>query len=170
MNPLGFLKDLVLALHGGKDPKHLAAGFALGAALGLTPKGTLFAAAYFLLFFLFRVDKRAALVSAAVFTPLGFALDGLAHSIGWALLSAHALRGLWTFLYDLPVVPLTRFNNTVVLGSVVLGALLYVPLYLGALRGAAYYDARLRARVEATPLVRALKGMALVQKYGRWLS
>jgi uncharacterized protein (TIGR03546 family) len=167
---LKFVKDLVLALHGGKDPKHLAAGFALGAALGLTPKGTLFAAVYFLLLFLFRVDKRAALVSAAAFTPLGFALDGVAHKLGWALLSAGALHGLWTFLYNLPVVPLTRFNNTVVLGSVLLGALLYAPLYFGALRGASYYDRNLRARVEASRLVKGLKGVSIVAKLLRWLA
>ena len=61
MNPLRLIKDLLLALHGGTEPRHLAAGFALGAALGLVPKGNLFAAAFFLLFFLFNVDKGMAL-------------------------------------------------------------------------------------------------------------
>ncbi len=170
MNPLRLVKDMILALHGGKEPRHLAAGFALGAALGLVPKGNLFAAVFFLLFFLFRVDKRAAFISAALFTPVGFALDGLAHRVGLALLTAAPLRGLWTYLYNLPIVPLTRFNNTVVLGGVVLGAVLYYPLYRAGLRGAAYYQSHLRARVEATPLVRALKGLAFVQKYERWLA
>ena len=62
MNPFRLLKDLLLALHGGTEPRHLAAGFALGAALGLVPKGNLFAAAFFLLFFVFNVDKGMALL------------------------------------------------------------------------------------------------------------
>jgi uncharacterized protein (TIGR03546 family) len=170
MNPLRLLKDVLLALHGGAEPRHLAAGFALGAALGLAPKGNLFAAAFFLLFFLFNVDKGMAFLSAGVFTGVGYALDPLSHKIGWTLLKAGALRGLWTALYDLPVVPLTRFNNTVVLGSVVLGVALYVPLYFGFLKGLALYDAHLRARVEALPLIKSIKGWDFYQKYKRWLA
>lgn len=170
MNPLRLLKDLLLALHGGGEPRHLAAGFALGAALGLVPKGNLFAAVFFLLFFLFNVDKGMALLSAAVFTGAGYAADGPAHALGLALLKAEALKGLWTALYDLPIVPLTRFNNTVVLGNLLIGLALYAPLYFGFLRGLKWYDANLRARVEALPLIKAFKGWGWYEKYQRWLA
>lgn len=170
MNPYKLLKGLLQALQGGKDPRHLAAGFALGAALGLVPKGNLFAAVFFLLFFLFNVDKAVALCSAALFTGVGYALDPVAHGLGLALLKAGALHGLWTALYDLPIVPLTRFNNTVVLGSVVLGALFYAPLYFAFLKALALYDRHLRARVEALPLVKALKGLSWYASYQRWLA
>ncbi|MDE2512040.1 MAG: TIGR03546 family protein [Elusimicrobia bacterium] len=170
MNPLRLLKDVLLALHGGTESRHLAAGFALGAALGLVPKGNLFAAAFFLLFFLFNVDKSMAFISAGVFTGVGYAIDPLAHKIGWVLLRAGALHGLWTALYDLPIVPLTRFNNTVVLGNFVLGLALYAPLYYGFLKALKLYDKHLRARVEKLPLIKALKGWGWYQKYERWLA
>jgi uncharacterized protein (TIGR03546 family) len=174
MNPLRLLKDLLLALHGGTEPRHLAAGFALGAALGLVPKGNLFAASFFLLFFLFNVDKGMAALSAGFFTAVGYAFDALAHKIGLLLLKAEALHGLWTSLYDLPLLPLTRFNNTVVLGNVVLGVLLYYPLYRAFLKGLALYDRHLRARVEALPLIKAFKGWDVYlnykAKYDRWLA
>ncbi len=170
MNPLRLLKDLLLALHGGGEPRHLAAGFALGAALGLTPKGNLFAAFFFLLFFLFNVDKGMALLSAAVFTGVGYAIDPAAHALGLALLKAEALKGLWTALYDLPIVPLTRFNNTVVLGNLLIGLALYAPLYFALLGGLRWYDANLRAKVESLPLIKAFKGFDLFEKYKRWLA
>lgn len=177
MNPLRLLKDLLLAFHGGAERRHLAAGFALGAALGLVPKGNLFAASFFLLFFLFNVDKGMALLSAGLFTGVGYALDSVAHKLGLVLLKAEALHGLWTALYDLPIVPLTRFNNTVVLGNVVLGVVLYVPLYYGFLKAVALYDRRLRARVEALTLIQAIKRwdvfqayQAKLEKYKRWLA
>jgi len=170
MNPLRLLKDLLQALHGGSDPRHLAAGFALGAALGLVPKGNLLAAVFFLLFFAMRVDKGMALLSAGLFTGLGFAWDGLAHKLGWALLNASALKSLWTALYDLPIVPLTCFNNTVVLGNLVLGLILYAPLYFAFLQGVALYDAHLRARVEALPIIKAFKKLDFYEKYKGWLS
>ena len=170
MNPLRLLKNLLQALHGGTEPRHLAAGFALGAALGLVPKGNLFAAAFFLMFFLFNVDKGMAFLSAGLFTGVGYALDSLANKIGWTLLKADALRGLWTALYDLPIVPLTRFNNTVVLGNLVLGLALYVPLYFGFLKAVKLYDTHLRARVEALPLIKSFKGLDFYDKYKGWLA
>lgn len=169
MNPLRVLKDLVLAFHGGDDPRHWAAGFALGAALGLVPKGNLFAVAFILVFFALRLNKGAALLSATAFTPLGWLVDGPAHGIGLALLKADALRGLWTALYDLPVVPLTRFNNTVVLGNLVLGLVLYVPLYFAGLKFIAWYREHMAAKVEKLKLVQALKGMSLFTTYREWL-
>ena len=168
MNPLRLIKDLLASLHGGSDPRHLAAGFALGAALGLVPKGNLFAVFFLLLFFALRLNKGMALMSAMFFTPLGWAADGLAHRIGLALLKAPALRGLWTALYDLPIVPLTRFNNTVVLGNLVLGLALFAPLYFLALRFVAWYNVTWAARVERLRLVQALKGMWWFRTYEEW--
>lgn len=168
MNPLRLLRDLVSALHGGSDPRHLAAGFALGAALGLIPKGNLFAAAFFLLFFIFRLNKGLALLSATLFTPLGYAFDGPAHRVGLALLKAPALQGLWTALYDLPIVPLTRFNNSVVLGNLVFGLVLFVPLYLAFLRFAAYYNATFAPQVERLKIIQAVKSMRWFQMYREW--
>lgn len=169
MNPLRLLRDVFLALQGGSDPRHLAAGFALGAALGLVPKGNLFAASFFLLFFFLRADKGMAFFSAALFTPLAYALDGPAHRLGLALLKAPALQGLWTALYDLPIVPLTRFNNTVVLGNLAVSLLLFVPLYLLGLRLAGWYNATARPYLEKTALVRSMKGWYWYQKYREWL-
>ena len=169
MTLLRTFKDLLLALHGGTEPRHLAAGFALGAAFGLVPKGNLCGVVFFLLFFVFNVDKGMAFLSALFFSAVGYALDPVTHALGLALLKAGALRGLWTALYDLPIVPLTRFNNTVVLGSFVLGAILFAPLYFGFLKAVALYDSTLRARVEALPLVKALRRWDFAQKwYGRY--
>lgn len=168
MNPLRLLKDLVAALHGGSDPRHLAAGFALGAAIGLIPKGNLFAVAFLLLFFALRLNKGLALMSACFFTPVGYAVDGLAHRIGLSLLKAPALAGLWTALYDLPIVPLTRFNNTVVLGNLVLGLALFAPLYFFFLRFVAWYNANLAAKVERLKVVQWVKGLWFFQVYQEW--
>jgi len=167
MNPFTFIKNVVRALQGGSDPRHVAAGFALGAALGLVPKDSLFSVIFVLVFFLLRVDKGMALASALVFTTLAYALDGLAHSLGYGLLTAHALAPLWARLYDMPIVPWTRFNNTVVMGNLVIGAVLFVPLYLVSLRGILYYRANWSERVAKLRLVKAVTGLSIVSWYLR---
>lgn len=170
MNPLRLLRDLVTSLHGGADPRHIAAGFALGAALGLVPKENLFAIVFLLLFFAFRLNKGMALLSATVFTPIGYIVDGPAHNVGLALLKAPALQGLWTALYDMPIVPLTRFNNSVVLGNLVFGLVLFVPLYFIGLRVATHYNATVAPYVERLKIVQAIKSMSWYQTYQKWAS
>ncbi len=166
---LGSLRSVVLALHGGSDPRQLAAGVAIGAALGLVPKGNLFGVAFFLFFFLFNVDSGMAALSAVVFTAVGYAIDPAAHAVGRALLTAGFLRPVWTLLYALPIAPLTRFNNTVVLGNFVIGLLLYPFLYYGSLRWLRLYHEGYKERVERLRIVQALKGFGWYQTYRSWL-
>jgi uncharacterized protein (TIGR03546 family) len=168
MNPLRLLKSVVAALQGEDDPSYAAAGVALGAAWGLVPKDNLCSVLFVLAFFFLRMDKGLALASAALFTPLGFVLDGPAHALGSALLASAALRPLWTWLYDLPVLPLTRFNNTVVLGNLAIGALLFVPLFVLSKRGILRYREALRAKVAKWPVVKALTGLRVVSLCLAW--
>lgn len=168
MTPFGPLRSLILALQGGSEPRHIAAGFALGAVLGLVPKDSLLAPLILALLFFFNVDKSMAIFSALLFTPLGYLVDGLADAIGRGLLTAGALKPLWTFLYDLPIVPLTRFNNTVVLGNLVIGLALYYPLYRGFIRVVEEYRRRYKERVDRWPIVRFIKGLGWYETYQRW--
>ncbi len=163
----GPLSSLVQALH-TDDPRQYAAGFAFGALLGLIPKGNLFGLVFFLLFFLLKIDKSLAALTAVFFTAIGYMLDPLAHVIGRTLLSSPWLGPVWTFLYDLPLVPLTRFNNTVVLGNVAIGLVLFWPLYALFLRLVHVYHARYKQQVERWRVVQALKSMGWYQTYKSW--
>lgn len=166
MNPLSLLAALARTLQGGQDPRHLAAGFALGAAWGLVPKGNLLSVVFLLLFFFFRVDKPVALVTAFLFSLVGWLVDPAAHALGYALLvKAAFLKPLWTALYGLPIVPLTKFNNTVVLGNLVIGLVLFAPLYILGKRAAEAYAATWGKRFSNMPLVKAVTGLKVVQWY-----
>lgn len=167
MNPLKILGGLLKTLQGGGDPRHTAAGLALGAAWGLVPKGNLFSLVFFLLFFFFRVDKAAALASALVFSGAGRLIDTPAHALGLILLRAEGLKPLWTWLYGLPLVALTRFNNTVVLGNLVVGLILYAPLYWASKKLVILYQERYAPVVSRWPLVQTISGLRLVQLYRR---
>jgi uncharacterized protein (TIGR03546 family) len=126
---LKLLQSLISTLNSEGTPRQIAAGFALGAALGLTPLMNVHNLLVFAAGFLLNVSFGAFLLGWTVFVPLGFALDPLFHAIGLALLQAPALTGFWTALYNIPGVPLTNFNNSVVLGSVVSWVVLWLPIY-----------------------------------------
>jgi uncharacterized protein (TIGR03546 family) len=126
------LRILVQAFTDADSPGQLASGFALGMMLGLVPKGNLIAVLLSIVLLATRINLAAATLGALLFTVISGLVDPLTHRIGLFLLTCGALQSAWTFLYNLPLLPWTRFNNTVVLGSLALGVALLVPVYFAA--------------------------------------
>jgi len=115
---LKLIQSLIKTLHSEGTPGQVAAGLALGAILGLTPLWNLHNAVVLALIMVLNVSFLGAMMGWALSVPVGFLLDPAFDWIGRTLLlDTPALRPLWTALYNAPVVPLTNFNNTVVLGS-----------------------------------------------------
>jgi len=141
---------LLKHLHSDDTPGQVAAGLALGAILGLTPLLNLHNVVVLILIIMLRVSFSGALLGWLVFTPLGFAFDPLFDALGHRLLlETPALNGVWTTLYNTPVVPLTNFNNTVVLGSLAVAVGLFLPLNALGRFGVRRYRAAVQAWVRS---------------------
>jgi uncharacterized protein (TIGR03546 family) len=163
---LKLLQSLFKALHNEGTPGQVAAGIALGSILGLTPLVSLHNLAIAALILLFNVSVPGALLGWAVFVPLGFALDPMFEALGRRLLlEIPALVPLWTSLANIPVVPLTNFNNTVVLGSLVFSLLGFVPLWFGSRWAVRRYRETIGERVKQSALYRALTASRLYGVY-----
>jgi uncharacterized protein (TIGR03546 family) len=163
---LKLLQSLFKTLHSEGTPGQVAAGLALGAILGLTPLLNLHNAVVFALIVLLNVSFPAAMFGWAVFIPIGFLLDPLFDAVGRRLLlETPSLIPFWTTLANTPVVPLTNFNNTVVLGSVVVSVVLWVPLYVLGRIGVARYRATVGAWIVRTRLYQMVKASSLYNVY-----
>ncbi len=119
----GFFK----LLHSENGTNQIAWGVALGFILGMTPALSLQSLLVFMLLFFFRVQIGAAFIAAFFFKFIAYLLDPVFHLIGQKVLTLNALQTVFTDLYNMPIIPFTRFNNTIVMGSGVLSILL-VPL------------------------------------------
>jgi uncharacterized protein (TIGR03546 family) len=86
-------------------------------------------------------------------------------AIGRALLGAPALRGLWTSLYNMPVVPFTKFNNSVVLGSLVSWVVAFLPIYFLGVWAVAKYREKVYERLKRTKFFQMVSASSLVQVY-----
>lgn len=160
------IQSIVRALHSDGTPGQVAMGLALGAIIGLTPLLSLHNALVFGCVVLLNVSLPGALVGIAVFTPLAFLLDPAFDALGrLLLLDTPALTPLWTTLYNTPVVPLTNFNNTVLLGSLVAALGLFVPLFFAARRGVTRYRATIGERVRRSALYRTVTASKLYNLY-----
>ncbi|QDU90538.1 hypothetical protein Pla175_39440 [Pirellulimonas nuda] len=112
------------------SPRQVAAGVAIGMVLGLVPKGNLIAVLLGMTLMVFRVNRTAGLLSAALFSWIGLGMDGFTDRLGGIVLAAPSMQGAYAWLYDLPLGPWIGFNNTVVLGSLLTGLYLSYPCYL----------------------------------------
>lgn len=109
----------------------LAWGMALGCVLGFSPILSLQTFLVFFICFVFRVQLGAAFLSAFFFKIMAFMTDPLADLVGRFVLEQVLFRELFVSLYNMPLVPLTRFNNSIVMGSGIIGFVLSVPLFFG---------------------------------------
>jgi uncharacterized protein (TIGR03546 family) len=162
---LKFIQSLIKTLHSEGTPGQVAAGMALGAALGLTPLVNVHNLVVFSLIVLLNVSFGGGMLGWMLFVPLGFLLDPLFHAIGLQLLEAPSLRPLWTSWYNTPLVPYTNFNNTVVLGSVIGWLVLAVPIFFAARWAVARYRATIGARVQQSRFYKAITASKVYNIY-----
>lgn len=117
----------------------VAMGFVLGMFLGLIPFSLNSFIISFLLFIL-TVDSLAGVIAGALFGLIGFLIDPLAHIIGYQLLvNVSFLKPIWVAFYNMPLIPFTRFNNTIVMGNTVIGLLLALPVYFIIKKAITYF-------------------------------
>ncbi|MFP4164578.1 MAG: TIGR03546 family protein [Chitinispirillaceae bacterium] len=155
---LQFLARLIAVLRSAATPAQIGGGVLLGMAIGIIPSFTL-KTLLFLLLILVNVNIAIALVSMLVFGLGAYLLDPLFHLIGYAVLvKAQFLKPFWSALYNIPFVPFTGYNNTVVMGAMVVTLVLLYPVYIAVKRGVALY----RKKVE--PVAGNWKIVRMVQK------
>jgi uncharacterized protein (TIGR03546 family) len=165
---LKLLQSLIRTLHSEGTPGQIAAGVALGAALGLTPFVNVHNAVIFVLLAVLNVSFGAGLFAWVAFVPVGFMLDPLFDRIGRLLLvETPALQALWTAWDNTPGLALTNFNNTVVLGSVVGWLILALPIFVLSRIAVIRYRATLGERVRRTPIYKAITASRAYNVY-RW--
>jgi uncharacterized protein (TIGR03546 family) len=160
------LSDFIKILRTGQTPAQIGGGFALGSIIGLSPMLTLQGMAVWLVILVLDINLSAALLSCTVFSLVAYLIDPLFHRLGYFLLvDVDALRGAWTSLYNAPIAPLTKFNNTVVMGSFVSALVCSFPVYLGMKKFVLAYRSGLGAKIEQSRIYKVFRRNGLVQWY-----
>ena len=160
------LRFFARALVDQDTPRQLALGFALGMICGLVPKGNLIAVVLMIIICGSKVNLGTAMLAAFLFSWVGVLTDPLAHDMGLWLLTQDSLQSFWTSLYNMPIVPWTKFNNTIVLGSLMLGLFLFVPVYGLARSRFAVWQPKWAARIRKFKVAQILLGAECAGKLG----
>jgi len=160
------LRLMAQSLTEESSPRQLALGCALGMMIGLVPKGNLTAVILMTLLCAMRVNLAAGMAAAFFCSWFGLLLDPLAHLLGHWVLTTGLFVPIWTLLYDLPVIPWTSFNNTIVMGNLLLALLLFYPVYRFGKPQIERYEPLFTARVKKLRFVQLLWGVELAHNGG----
>jgi uncharacterized protein (TIGR03546 family) len=160
----GFIK----LLNSETGNNQLAWGIALGFILGMTPALSLQSFLVFLCLFFFRVQIGAAFVAAFFFKFIAFLLDTPFDLVGQKVLEMQGLQGIFTTLYNMPIVPFTRFNNSIVMGSGVLSILLVPFVFVAAKIFIVKYRLVVVERWKGTKVYKAIKATSFYQWYYKY--
>jgi uncharacterized protein (TIGR03546 family) len=108
----------------------ISLGFALAMIAGLTPLWSVHNLLVVFLLLVLRTNIGAFVFAWAIFTGVAYIFDPWFNDLGAWVLHYPGLQGLWTEWYNSPFWRITRFNNTLVMGSVVISLLMFVPMLL----------------------------------------
>lgn len=159
------LFGLLKLLNSETGHNQIAAGIACGFILGMSPMLSLQALLVFICLFVFRIQMGSAFLAAFFFKFIAWIFDPLFDDFGRAVLGSESLTPLWTTLYNMPIVPLTRFNNSVVMGAGIV-AILLSPVIFFASRGLILkYRETVVARLKQTKFWKAMQATSLYQWY-----
>jgi len=125
---LDHLFKLLKILNSEQEPVQISMGFAFAMVAGFTPVLSLHNLVLLLCVLTLRVNLSAFFLAWVFFASLGLLLDPLFHQLGLSLLNAPDLQNVWTSMYNSGIWRLTRFNNTIVMGSFVVAVAFFLPL------------------------------------------
>ena len=162
------LFQFVKLLNSDTGTNQLAAGIAAGFILGMTPSLSLQSLLIFIAIFLFRIQPGAAFITAFFFKFVAFALDPIFHSTGLAVLHLDSMQNLYTTLYNMPIVPMTRFNNSIVMGSGVISIALFPIVFLSSKIMIQKYRKTVVEQFKQTKFWKAVKATSLYKWYFKY--
>jgi uncharacterized protein (TIGR03546 family) len=163
---LKLIQSLIKALNSDGTPGQVGAGIALGAVLGLTPLMNVHNLVLFVLAMILNVSFPGVMLGWLAFLPFGFALDPLFDAVGRALLlGVPALVPFWTWCFNTPLIALTNFNNTIVLGSFVVWLVTSLPIYFLARWAVTRYRATVYVRLQKLRVFQAVKASKAYNLY-----
>ncbi len=162
---LKYVAKLLKALSSEASPNQLAGGFILGMIIGLTPVLSVHNFLILVLIIILKVNIGMAILAFLIFSGIAYLADPLFHSFGIWILENDGLQDTWTSMYNNELWAITKFYNTVVIGSFISALVLCVPMFPLTKIGVLQYRKHIHEKVMKTKFAKALKGTKLYSVY-----
>ena len=160
---LKYFVKMLKALNANSHPGELAHAFAFGMLLGFLPKTSALWYIIFIISLFLRINKGFFFLSIILCSLIAPLLDPLFDNIGYFVLTLPQLADLFRSWLDIPFVAFTRFNNSIVAGSLVFSIIAYIPFYILARLFVSFWRKTLQPLLVKNPVVKAFMKIPLVK-------
>ncbi|MFT4906260.1 MAG: hypothetical protein ACI978_000320 [Oleispira sp.] len=162
---IAMLAKLLKALNSDSAPGQIALAFALALIAGLTPLFSLHNVLILFIACIVRINFGAFLLGILFFSGLAYLIDPAAVALGESVLTNPGAQGFLTELYQSDFWRATRFNNTLVTGSLIIALLAFVPVLLFSRWLISAYRNKLMVWVEKLKITKLLKASKFYKVY-----
>lgn len=153
---INWIAKVFVAINSNKKTSQIALAISFAIILALVPKTNLFWVSLFALTFFLKLNQAVEMVFIAIFSILLGFLDKFIDRIGYAILTIPSLSVFFTKLFNSPFFYLTKYYNSLVMGGLVVGLLMSVPLYFLAKYLVDAYRDKVRERIANNRFVKAV--------------
>ena len=154
---------LIVALNSNAKKNQIASGLAWGVLLGLIPAGNFFWIILFVGSFFFSHHHWSKIFSMLIVKMLSFLFIIWIDIIGWEILHMENFLPIFTTMYNMPFVPFTKYNNTLVMGGLVTGIVLWLPFFFIFLALIPLYRNHISSKIRNSKIVKAIAKSPLLK-------
>lgn len=153
---VNWVAKVFVAINSNKKASQIALAVSFAFILALIPKTNLLWISLFVLTFFINLNQAVEMVFIAVFSLfLGF-LDKFLDKIGYAILTIPSLSDFFTKLFNNPLFYLTKYFNSIVMGGLVVGPVMALPIYFLSKYLIDIYRDKAREKVANNKFVKAV--------------
>ncbi len=152
-----FIRKLFKALNSSGKAWQLSGAIVLAMFTGFLPSSSLILLDLFFLALIFNLNFGLFLLFSVIFGGIGYLFDPLFESLGYSVLTYDGLNGFFTTLYNSPLFRWSSFNYTLVTGSLIVSAVLALPMFFILNKLVSLYRVQLGARLNEWKLTRWMK-------------
>lgn len=160
-----YIVKMFRALNANANPGEIAHAVSIALLLAFLPKNNLLWYILFVFFLFVRINKGAYFLLLILFSMCASAFDPIFDSVGYKILTLPALEGTFSTLIEIPFAGFTRFNNTIVMGSLICGIILYIPAYIAGRAFVKIWRTVIASRIRKNPVMKAFYKLPLVDKF-----
>ncbi len=123
------IAKLLRILNSETAPINISIGICFGLVVGFTQMWSVHNLIILFIVLFFRVNLSAFILGTLVFKSLSFLFNGVFHQIGLSLLTAEFYKDIGTYLYNTTFWKFDRINNTIIVGSMVVSIIGFLPMF-----------------------------------------
>ncbi|NLM01368.1 MAG: TIGR03546 family protein [Treponema sp.] len=161
---LSFIIKLFKSLNNNSHPGEIAHAVSCALLLGFLPKNNLLWAIIFVFCSFLRINKAAYGIMIIFFSILTPLFDNFFDYFGYKILTFVPLENFFAKILDIPFVAFTNFNNSVVMGSLIFGIILYFPMYILTRLFINFWRKNIASKLLNLKFYKALLKLPIVQK------